>query len=456
MLATAPVDKKRQDRPKRLIRLGLRLARWTAVALVVLLLVILFWFRNALYHRWVVFPREERAWRELRAQRQPVLALGGWHEYRGILHAHSKYSHDSQVSFEEILQVLKSTGIDFICLSDHCISGQANFDWQWRGLHDGKLFIPGFEMKEGFMPFGANPGTVLSNQTESATLARQIVEHGGVLFYAHPEEPRDWNRPELTGMEVYNIHADFKQYRGGLRSLIPEFLLNQDRYPDQFFRLIFQRPIANVERWDNLNNTRHVTGIAGNDCHQNVGFRLICAGTDMIRLEDTSPKLRKTFKLNWLTRLGARICFGSLAPGRELLHIQLDPYERMGRFVNTHVLAHALAEGEVLDALRSGRVFIGFDLIADSAGFLWWADDGATQVPMGGSATLSSKSILRACSPIPCRFTVIQNGRPAYRAEGRRLEWAPVSAGKYRVEAELRVGAEWIPWVYANPIELHN
>jgi len=63
----------------------------------------------------------------------------------------------------------------------------------------GQLFVPGFEMKEGIMPFGCAPSVVLSNQTDSATLARQIIENGGVLFYAHPEEPRDWDRPELVG-----------------------------------------------------------------------------------------------------------------------------------------------------------------------------------------------------------------------------------------------------------------
>jgi hypothetical protein len=82
----------------------------------------------------------------------------GWKEYRGILHSHSKLSHDCEVPFPEILRVLKSTRLDFICLSDHCVDGLANFDSQWRGFHDGKLFVPGFEMKDGIMPFGVAAG----------------------------------------------------------------------------------------------------------------------------------------------------------------------------------------------------------------------------------------------------------------------------------------------------------
>ena len=112
------------------------------------------WLRGALYNRLLQFPREAAAWQELRAQRQPVATEDGWREFRGILHNHSEISHDCEVAFEEILRVLQATGIDFIAMSDHCVEGRADFNWQWRGLREGKLFIPGFEMQEGFMPFG--------------------------------------------------------------------------------------------------------------------------------------------------------------------------------------------------------------------------------------------------------------------------------------------------------------
>src|ERR1035441_1754503 len=70
-----------------------------AAAVGLLGLVLLFWLRAALCHRFVRFPREEAAWQPLRAQRQPVAIDAAWNEYRGILHSHSKYSHDSEVPF---------------------------------------------------------------------------------------------------------------------------------------------------------------------------------------------------------------------------------------------------------------------------------------------------------------------------------------------------------------------
>jgi hypothetical protein len=431
-------------------------ARWAAYAAFVLALLIAFWMRNALYNRWVRFPGDESAWKMLREQREPLPLVGTWHEYRGILHSHSKFSHDCEVSFEEILQALKETGLDFICLSDHCVDGLADFDWQWRGLHQGKLFIPGFEMRDGFMPFGAGPGTVLSNRTDSAALAKQVLDRGGVLFYAHPEETRDWELPELTGMEIYNIHSDFKRYPGGLRAMLPNVLLNQKRFPEHVLRLIFQRPTEFLRHWDELNARRHITGIAGNDCHQNTGLRGIYTSADKLRIEDTGRKVLTQIRLNWFTRWLARAAFGLLKPDRELFHLQLDPYARIARFVNTHVLARELSEPEILGALRSGRVFIGFDLIADSAGFQWWANAGDDVVVMGESGVFSRETLLHARSPLPCRFTIVQNGHPVYQGEGRNLEWTPSGPGKYRVEAELRVRHDWVPWVYANPIELRE
>jgi hypothetical protein len=137
-----------------------------------------------------------------------------------------------------------------------------------------------------------------------------------------------------------------------------------------------------------------------------------------------------------------------------LFHVQLDPYERIARFVNTHVLAQELSEPAILDALRAGRVFVGFDMIADSSSFRWFAAAGTNQTVMGETAPFSKETRLHALSPLRCRFTVLKDGSVVYRQEGRAVEWAPPGPAKYRVEAELKVLDKWVPWVYANPIQL--
>jgi hypothetical protein len=44
-------------------------------------------------------------------------------DFRGIIHCHSKYSHDSKGTYEEILAAAKAAKVDFICMTDHPPSG---------------------------------------------------------------------------------------------------------------------------------------------------------------------------------------------------------------------------------------------------------------------------------------------------------------------------------------------
>ena len=423
------------------------------------LLALLVWSAPAIHRRFWVFPRAEAAWAELRAQRQPVPEDAGWREFRGVMHSHSELSHDCEVPFPDILRAMEAARLDFIVLSDHPLpDGRASFDVQWRGLHGGRLFIPGFEMRDGLMPAGVRPGITLSNRAPPAELARQVAEHGGLLFFAHPENPRAWELPELAGMEIYNLHTDFKRaggsVTGALLRQIPDLVLSHRRFPDHLYRLPFRRPAEFLRRWDELNRTRRITGIAGNDCHQNVGFRGFMTPEGTLRVEDTSPRVIKEFPPGFLTRAALRLGFGPLEPGRRLFHVQFDPYERSARYVNTHVLAHELTEPAVMESLRESRVFVAFDLIADSSGFRWSAEGPGGRAVMGETLPFAAGTRLRALAPIPGRFTLVKDGAALSTREGRSAEWIADGPGKYRVEVELSILGDWTPWIYANPIQL--
>jgi hypothetical protein len=257
-------------------------------------------------------------------------------------------------------------------------------------------------------------------------------------------------------MEIYNIHTDLKRTKNGLGKLLPDFLLSRNSYPDHVFRLLFHRPSDLLQHWDELNRSRHITGIAGNDCHQNVGLRCFYTNQALIHIEDPSPNTIKDLRLNWFTRPLARLLFGPPKPGRKLFSVQLDPYERSARFVNTHVLAAELTEPAILEALRTGRVFIGFDMLADSSGFRWFAAGDAGRTMLGESGPFTPDTRLHAASPLPCRFTILKDGQAVYQQEGRAVEWRPDGPGKYRVEAELNVLRQWVPWIYTNPLQLRQ
>src|SRR5690606_22355208 len=205
---------------------------------------------------------------------------------RGILHSHSELSHDSEVTFPEILAAAHEADLDFVFMSDHCTDSLADYSKQWRGVHDGVLFVPGFEMPDGFMPWGLPPDTVLDARPDPATRAAEIERLGGLLFYAHTEEDRPWDLPEVDGMEIYNIHTDFKDE--DRPALVPDILLSIRAYPDQVMRRVFDPQTEILRKWDELNRDRDLTGIAANDCHQNTGLRGYYTEGDTLRLCSTA------------------------------------------------------------------------------------------------------------------------------------------------------------------------
>lgn len=441
-------------------RLLLRWAVQFVVVIVVLgAIVLAFFFRGALYNRFVRFPNEAAAWEAIRAARHEVALDDGWTEYRGVCHSHSELSHDSEVKFPDILRAAQVADIDFICMTDHAREGKADYSWGWKGLHDGVLFVRGFELGHGFMPWGLPDDTVLSTDTDLFTMADEIAAKGGVLFFAHSEEEREWDLPQLNGMEIYNIHTDVKdegEVDRFLKTIAPDLLLSLNTYPDQTFRLLFDRQIDILKRWDELNMQRKVVGIAASDAHQNSGIQGFYTEDGKLRIRDTGPDKKGGggTALNFFTRGLLRLCFGPLEPGKQLFRIEMDKYDRSLRFVNTHVLARELTEPGILDALREGRAFIAFDMIADARGFTFLAEGNGTKAVMGEEISVGNGLALRAASPAPCRFTLLRNGDVVEQKEGRAYEFAVKDPGIYRVEAELSILDEWTPWVYTNPIRV--
>jgi hypothetical protein len=341
-------------------------------------------------------------------------------------------------------------------MTDHYVDGKADYSLQWKGLHDGKLFIRGFEMNNGFMPWGLPDTEVFSSNDDPHEIAREVAKVGGVLFYAHSEEERIWDLPELTGIEIYNIHTNLiqMQQQHKLLGMLPVLLLNNSAYPDECFRCLFTRQTDILQHWDELNGPRKIVGIAANDTHQNTGIRGYYTDHGTFLVKKTDKDILKEFPLNSFSRTLLRLCFGPLEPGKQLFRWELDPYIRSVRFVSTHVLAKELTEPGILDALRQGRVFIGFDMIADSKGFKYFAESQGNKAVMGETIAFAPDLRLRAGSPEPCRFTVVKNGHVVHQVEGVELDWKPDGPGKYRIEAELSILDQWTPWVYTNPIAI--
>jgi len=433
-----------------------RFFRWTFRIVLVLVLLatvaVLFFLRGALYNRFVHLPKMAAAIDTLSETQRPVTLDDGWNEYRCVLHTHSKFSHDSEMEFEDILVAAKEAHVDAMLMSDHCVNTKASFDWQWRGIHDEVLFVPGFEMSDGFLVWGLPQDMTLNCMMDSRQLGHQIDENKGTLFYAHSEENRLWDLPYFGGMEIYNIHTDFKDE--SLSEMLPNMLLAGPDYGAHAYRLLFDRQSDILKHWDELNQTRHITGFAASDAHQNIGLRIEYTLDGKLHVRSTSPKPGEMFELNALTRGLLRVMFGKLEPGTTLYRKDADPYARSLNFVNTHVLAEEQTQESILAALRLGRAYVAFNFIADAEGFVFFAENGAERATMGESIPFATGLMLRADAPFPCRYTIVRDGEQVYQGEGPDLRYEPTGPGKYRLEAEVMLMDEWTPWIYTNPITI--
>lgn len=461
---------------KKILKLALR---WgVRVALCALLLCVgLFvgFCAPQLYHHFWLFPKQAVAWEWLASQRQPVALKSGYNEYRGVIHSHSEISHDSEVSFPEILDAMHKAHCQFIFLTDHVVDGKADYSQGWRGVHDGVLFVQGYEMRDGIMPWGLPPDTVLRNDAAPAELAKEIRRLGGAMCFGHCEAGRPFDIPEVDGMEIYNIHTDLldEMMEKHSRLEVPkEFLVNMYAYPEQTLRSMFDWWVLAmlVQKWDEQSLHRHITAVAANDCHQNVGVRALYTDRDTLLLLDTGhndAEKKKIWehKLNGFTRLLLRACFGPLEANKQLFRIDCDPYERSSRFVNTHLLAKELTEPALLDALRQGRAFIAFNMLADAGGFAYVAQGNSQQVTMGESIALTPGLKLLAEAPLSCRFTLLRNGKKVASKEGKTFEYEVTQPGKYRIQTDITMPGEitvigedyarnMAPWILTNPIEV--
>jgi hypothetical protein len=234
-----------------------------------------------------------------------------------------------------------------------------------------------------------------------------IHKAGGLSLNAHSEED-DISVQRLVdlgidGMEVYNTHANFKTIVGlsakgatgniGRVVLLERFLGDPAQSPDPDLALLVMldiQPEAAFLKWQAVNAQRRVTGLIGNDVHQNVVLPQICTpveGSICEGLQDDYPHLAKSLEN------GGPLM---LADGK-----RIDDYTRLLRWISNHTLlpkdTPADQRAEVTkQALRDGHTWAVFDALGDPQGLDFTSQDAKTKqwVEMGGTVAVGSKLYL--------------------------------------------------------------
>ncbi|HSL53881.1 MAG TPA: hypothetical protein VK868_05775 [Pyrinomonadaceae bacterium] len=316
-------------------------------------------------------------------------------EYKGVVHVHSFLGGHSAGTFAEIISAAQANQLQFVIMTEHTEKDFDTAAMTLQGVHGGVLFING-------------------NEVSAENGDRSLVLPGDVSIAAYPEEFRNWDAARINGVEVYNVFTN-------ARSISPvvaffDVLWSQRSYPDLIFALYLRRPDESLKKWDQALARSRLTAIGGNDAHANIG----------VSLKDSS--------------------------GKTLLGIQLDPYATSFRLVRLHVLIEqgkTLEAASLMEAVRAGHCFIGFDFLGDSSGFVFETENGKIQ---GDEVSLNPETRLRVRSPIPGRIVILKNGATWIDESGiSNKDVAVTEPGVYRVEVYLpQLGN--LPWILSNPI----
>ena len=405
--------------------------------------------------------------RRLETVRRVIPAPAGFHDYRCIFHAHGDDSAHTGGSRSEILADAVRAGVDGVFLSDH-FRPPRDFMESWRFLTNGVLFIPGSECR-GFL---AQPDTSVMGVMEKPIpdFVRAVGAGTGLIFLSHIEERPDHDMAGLTGLEIYNRHYDAKRDLTGLVSLasrmtdpgeLRELQALTSEFPDGVLGSQIEYPQVYLEKWDRESRTRHLTGVAANDCHHNQVFVLQKVDETRARFGTVVDKPESMREIPVSLRPGIAPLIRGLTNGQVVKLLDVDPYYRAFRCVSTHLWATEKTEPAMRAAARAGRVYVVHTWMGDGHGFrMAWLDAEAPRMSdqprawMGDEAPYRPGGRIDVESPLPGRIRLIRDGEELARVDGDRLSQPVTGAGVYRSEIWLELGGEWRPWLYSNPVFL--
>ena len=344
---------------------------------------------------------------QLNSQRTPAPS-NGYKEYKGVVHVHSFLGGHSAGTFSEIISAAQSNQLQFVIMTEHTEKDFDTAAMTLKGIHGGVLFING-------------------NETSAENGDRLLVLPGDVSLIAYPQEFKNWEAAHANGVEVYNVFTNAREANPVVAFF--DVLWSQRSYPDLIFALYFRRPDESLKKWDQALAHARLTATGGNDAHANIG----------VSLNDSS--------------------------GKKLLGIQLDPYNVSFRLVRLHVLIDEnkpLDETSLVEAIRAGHCFIGFDYLGDSSGFVFQADNSDPHFPDGNLPAqhiqgdeikmLGGGTGLKVQTPVSSRVVIYKDGSVILDESGVTSRvFNAVEPGVYRAEVYLPELGNML-WIISNPI----
>lgn len=343
------------------------------------------------------------------------------------LHMHTRYS-DGNGTHIEIAQAAMRAGLDAVIVTDHnvLVDGPAGYIQQ---ADRRVLLIVGEEIhdqtrkpqKDHLLVFGARR-EMATYAYDPQLLVDTVTNAGGLAFIAHPVNPAvpfqgeadiswvDWEVQGFTGIELWDFFSDFRaQLKTKLHGIYFAYLPNR----------IVRGPLpAAIHRWDELLlRGKKVVAVGGSDAH---AYRM------------------------------------HLGP----LHRVVFPYEFHFRAINNHILlpqplgSDAQSDTSlIMEALRQGHCYIGYDLPASTRGFSFTAHGLQQTAQMGDEIDHKGGITLKIRLPRRAECALLKNGEILRSWQNRDLcTYITTEPGVYRVEVYIHYQGRKRGWIYSNPV----
>lgn len=357
---------------------------------------------------------------ELQAQRIQI-ENPKYNDFKGIIHAHTSLGGHSTGTFEELIKAAQTNALDFVVMTEHTAELYDTSALTLRGNYNGTLFVGGQEVNSAtgdrFLLIPGSGESFSDAKLETPQFLEKYQSQNKLVFVTYPEKLKSWNAA-FEGIEVFSLHTNAKQMNPIL--FAEDALWSYHGYPELLLTEYFTRPAENLRKYDELAANRKLTLFAGADAHSNIGFHLLG--------DDAQNKI---------------------------INLKFDDYATIFRLARNHVLLEKdkpLTEENLLQALKNGHSFVGFDTLGDSRGFMFSTSAG--DKIMGDEVKFADKVSLKAIAPLASRFVIFKNGEKFFEEAGvTEINFEAREKGAYRVEVYLdSIGFTEMPWIISNPI----
>lgn len=344
--------------------------------------------------------------------------VGDYFHYSGAIHIHTTES-DGTKSFEEVIQIGRDSGLDFMMFSDHMTL--SNKEKGGEGLYGTTLVVIGYEHNDEsdehhYLLFESP--IVYPEKMSVKEYVTAGAEDNAIGILAHPDEIRDhlfeyppypwrdWDAHQFNGIEIWNQMSEWMEkltrFNKLAMSLSPRksMIGPTDRI---------------LKKWDELSFTKKIVGVAGVDAH--------------------------AFPIN-------------ITP---FYKIEIFPYKVHFRCLRTHVILSEpmsddfqIAKKQFYNALRECNVYFSNIRWGSADNFLFTAENNNEKVTSGEQLNNSDNGIIRIKLPGKATIRLVHNGNYILETNSDSLTYKNIEPGHYRVEAWKGKRG----WIFSNHIRV--